>query len=81
MSHSLVAALRAIVSGDGLNLEVRRFDPMSGHLQLRLFEGQNPCSACHMSADFLEEFALPVARRVDPRVRKITILDDRPEAE
>jgi Fe-S cluster biogenesis protein NfuA len=80
MNEALLDALRPLVSGDGLNLDIRRFDPMSGTLNLRLFEGENPCTQCRMSADLLAEIALPAAQRIDRRVRRVTIEDDRAEA-
>lgn len=79
MADALLEALRPLVSGDGLELEIRRFDPMSGTLNLRLFDGEAPCAACRMSAALLAEIALPAASRVDRRVRRITIVDDRAE--
>lgn len=79
MNEAVLGALRPLISGDGLELEVRRFDPMSGTLNLRLFDGEAPCLACRMSADLLAEIALPVAQKVDARVRRVTIEDDRPE--
>ncbi|ALR19727.1 hypothetical protein [Sphingobium baderi] len=79
MDDAVLGVLRPLINGDGLDLEVRRFDPMSGTLNLRLFDGKDPCTVCRMSADLLAEIALPIARKVDPRVRRITIEDDRPE--
>lgn len=78
MSDAVIEALSPLVSGDGLILERKRFDPMSGVLLLRLSEGDAPCTACRMSAALLKEIAMPLARKADPRVRRIDIIDDRP---
>jgi Fe-S cluster biogenesis protein NfuA len=72
--------LRALVQGDGLDLEYLGTDSMAGTLKLRLTEGPNPCAACVMSRELLEDIALTTVQKTDPRIRKVLVRDERPNA-
>lgn len=69
--------LRALVEGDGLDLQFVRVDPMTGTLFLDLLSADKPCPSCHMSSELLSELALPVVKRLSTNVLKVSIIDKR----
>lgn len=75
---AFMGQIRDLVKGDGLDLEFQRLDPMTGTLKLRLFAGPDICAMCVMSAELLEELALPIAKKTNASIRRVDIQDDRP---